>query len=73
MKSKAVLSQTEVSAILAAARTEAQANGWNVTIVVADDDGHVPAVGLRFGTGGGKDGGDFGLTQYGFAFHVCSS
>ncbi|EIK54430.1 glcG protein [Stutzerimonas stutzeri TS44] len=40
MKSKAVLSQTEVTAILAAARAEAQANGWNVTIVVADDGGH---------------------------------
>ncbi len=40
MKSKAVLSQTEVATILAAARTEAQANGWAVTIVVADDGGH---------------------------------
>ncbi|MHA3885767.1 heme-binding protein [Stutzerimonas degradans] len=40
MKSKAVLSQTEVTAILAAARAEAQANGWAVTIVVADDGGH---------------------------------
>ena len=28
MKSKAVLSQTEVATILAAARAEAQANGW---------------------------------------------
>ena len=33
MKSKAVLSQTEVSQILAAARTEAQNNQWAVTIV----------------------------------------
>ncbi len=40
MKSKAVLSQTEVATILAAARAEAQANGWAVTIVVADDGGH---------------------------------
>ncbi len=40
MKSKAVLSQTEVAIILAAARAEAQANGWAVTIVVADDGGH---------------------------------
>lgn len=40
MKSKAVLSQTEVTTILAAARAEAQANGWAVTIVVADDGGH---------------------------------
>ncbi|MBA1224789.1 heme-binding protein [Stutzerimonas stutzeri] len=40
MKSKAVLSQTEVATILAAARAEAQTNGWAVTIVVADDGGH---------------------------------
>lgn len=40
MKTKALLSQTEVNAILAAARQEAQDNGWNVTIVVADDGGH---------------------------------
>ncbi|MHA6640156.1 heme-binding protein [Stutzerimonas frequens] len=40
MKSKAVLSQTEVATILVAARAEAQANGWAVTIVVADDGGH---------------------------------
>ncbi len=39
MKSKAVLSQTEVATILAAARAEAQTNGWAVTIVVADDGG----------------------------------
>ncbi|WP_448118537.1 heme-binding protein [Pseudomonas serbica] len=40
MNSKAVLSQAEVSRILAAARTEAQANQWPVTIVVVDDGGH---------------------------------
>lgn len=40
MKSKAVLSQTEVSQILAAARAEAQHNQWAVTIVVVDDGGH---------------------------------
>ena len=40
MKSKAVLSQTEVSQILNAARTEAQNNQWAVTIVVVDDGGH---------------------------------
>ncbi len=40
MNSKAVLSQTEVSQILAAARTEAQKNQWAVTIVVVDDGGH---------------------------------
>jgi glc operon protein GlcG len=40
MNSKAVLSQAEVSQILAAARTEAQNNQWAVTIVVVDDGGH---------------------------------
>ncbi|QAY94032.1 MULTISPECIES: heme-binding protein [unclassified Pseudomonas] len=40
MKSKAVLSQTEVSQILASARTEAQNNQWAVTIVIVDDGGH---------------------------------
>lgn len=40
MISKAVLSQTEVSQILAAARNEAQSNLWAVTIVVVDDGGH---------------------------------
>ncbi|KAA0983477.1 heme-binding protein [Pseudomonas sp. ANT_J28] len=40
MKSKAVLSQNEVSQILAAARTEAQNNQWAVTIVIVDDGGH---------------------------------
>jgi glc operon protein GlcG len=40
MKSKAILSQTEVGHILAAARTEAQNNQWAVTIVIVDDGGH---------------------------------
>lgn len=40
MKSKAVLSQTEVTGILAAARSEAQNHQWLVTIVVVDDGGH---------------------------------
>ena len=40
MNRKAVLSQTEVQQILAAARAEAQANQWAVTIVVVDDGGH---------------------------------
>ncbi|WP_313517391.1 heme-binding protein [Pseudomonas sp.] len=44
MLSKAVLSQTEVSRILAAARTEAQQNGWAVTIAVVDDGGHLLAL-----------------------------
>ena len=37
MNSKAVLSQAEVQQIIKAARTEAQANQWAVTIVVVDD------------------------------------
>lgn len=41
MKTKAVLGQTEVAAIINAARSEAQSNGWAVTIAVADDGGHL--------------------------------
>ena len=40
MNSKFVLSQAEVSQILAAARAEAQANQWAVSIAVVDDGGH---------------------------------
>ncbi|MBC3348838.1 heme-binding protein [Pseudomonas sp. SWRI196] len=40
MLSKAVLSQTEVSKILAAARSEAETNHWAVSISVVDDGGH---------------------------------
>lgn len=40
MRSKAVLTQTEVSRILAAARDEAEKNQWLVTIAVVDDGGH---------------------------------
>ena len=40
MQSKAVLTQQEVTPILAAARAEAQANQWAVAIVVVDDGGH---------------------------------
>ena len=40
MNSKAVLSQNEVGLILAAARSEAQLNQWNVCIAVVDDGGH---------------------------------
>lgn len=41
MKIKSVLTQTEVTQILAAARTEAQNNGWAVSIAVTDDGGHL--------------------------------
>jgi glc operon protein GlcG len=41
MKTKSVLSQTEVTQIHAAARKEAQANGWAVSIAVTDDGGHL--------------------------------
>jgi glc operon protein GlcG len=40
MISKVVLSQTEVTRILAAARAEAHANNWAVSIAVVDDGGH---------------------------------
>ena len=40
MQSKAVLTQEDVTRILAAARAEAQANQWAVAIVVVDDGGH---------------------------------
>lgn len=40
MHSKAVLSQTDVSRMLAAARSEAEKNDWAVTISVVDDGGH---------------------------------
>ncbi len=41
MKSKAVLQETEVSQILAAAKAYAQDKGWAVTISVVDDGGHL--------------------------------
>lgn len=44
MNSKSVLSQTEVSQILAAARSEAQNNQWAVTIAIVDDGGHLLAL-----------------------------
>ncbi|GGJ94079.1 heme-binding protein [Pseudomonas matsuisoli] len=40
MQSKAVLTQTEVSRMLAAARDEAIRNDWKVAIVIVDDGGH---------------------------------
>ena len=40
MQHKVVLSQTEVSQIIAAARSEAQQQGWAVAIAVVDDGGH---------------------------------
>ncbi|WP_312830681.1 heme-binding protein [Pseudomonas rhodesiae] len=40
MQSKPILTQKEVTRILAAGRAEAQQNLWPVTIVVVDDGGH---------------------------------
>ncbi|MDD2136943.1 heme-binding protein [Pseudomonas kurunegalensis] len=40
MHSKFVIGQAEVARVLAAARQEALAQHWNVTIVVVDDGGH---------------------------------
>ncbi len=45
MKTKPVLTLNDVNAILDAAQKEAEANGWAVTIAVADDGGHL--LGLR--------------------------
>lgn len=45
MQTKLQLTLTEINAILDAAQKEAEANDWNVTIVVADDGGH--PLGLR--------------------------
>ncbi|HEY0287141.1 MAG TPA: heme-binding protein [Pseudomonas sp.] len=41
MKTKSVLTQTEVTQIIAAARAEAQSNSWVVSIAVVDDGGHL--------------------------------
>jgi glc operon protein GlcG len=43
MKSKAVLTQTEVSLMLEAARQEATREGWAVSIAIVDDGGHLLA------------------------------
>ena len=40
MHSKFVIGQAEVAKVLTAARQEAQAQQWNVTIAVVDDGGH---------------------------------
>jgi len=45
MQTKAVLTLSDVNAILDAAQQEAEANSWAVTIAVADDGGHL--LGLR--------------------------
>jgi len=49
MQHKAVLSQSEVSQILQAARSEAQQQGWAVAIAVVDDGGHPLALERRDG------------------------
>jgi uncharacterized protein GlcG (DUF336 family) len=41
MKTKPTLTLGDVRAIAAAAETEALANGWAVTIAIADDGGHL--------------------------------
>lgn len=44
MQQKAVLENTDVARLLAAARDEARRNGWNVTIAIVDDGGHLLAL-----------------------------
>lgn len=41
MQTKPVLTCEDVQTILIACQKEAQANGWNVSIAVADDGGHL--------------------------------
>lgn len=41
MKTKGILVFSEIGQILAAARAEADKNGWAVTIAVVDDGGHL--------------------------------
>ena len=41
MQTKSVLFLSDVRAIAQAAETEAQANGWAVTIAIVDDGGHL--------------------------------
>lgn len=40
MLSKSVIGQAEIARVLSAARQEAQARQWSVTIAVVDDGGH---------------------------------
>lgn len=44
MNSKPYLTRDDAVRIIAAARAEAEANGWAVTIAVADDGGHLLAL-----------------------------
>lgn len=44
MNSKPCLTRDDAVRIIAAARAEAEANGWPVTIAVADDGGHLIAL-----------------------------
>ena len=51
MLSKSVIGQAEIARVLSAARQEAQARQWSVTIAVVDDGGHPLAllVAAQFG------------------------
>ncbi|WP_168011934.1 GlcG/HbpS family heme-binding protein [Halomonas salinarum] len=44
MQTKSVLTLSDANLILDAAQKEAEANGWAVTIAVADDGGHLLAL-----------------------------
>ncbi|GAB3679114.1 GlcG/HbpS family heme-binding protein [Salinisphaera aquimarina] len=44
MQKKSVLTLTEANQILDAAQKEAETQGWNVTIAVVDDGGHLLAL-----------------------------
>ncbi|MDD2134577.1 heme-binding protein [Pseudomonas kurunegalensis] len=44
MQRKAVLENTDVTRVLAAAREEARRNDWKVTVAIVDDGGHLLAL-----------------------------
>ncbi|GAB1619917.1 heme-binding protein [Pseudomonas sp. NGC7] len=44
MQRKAVLENTDVTRVLAAAREEARRNDWRVTVAIVDDGGHLLAL-----------------------------
>ncbi|GAB2714181.1 GlcG/HbpS family heme-binding protein [Halomonas garicola] len=44
MQTKAILSQADATRVLDAAQQEADRQGWNVTVAIADDGGHLLAL-----------------------------
>lgn len=44
MQTKAILTQADVTRVLDAAQQEADRQGWNITVAVTDDGGHLLAL-----------------------------